>query len=121
MPPRSPAALDGWRHPLLLNSQRRPATPVSDFSGWLWDIMGPYGRQWELPVNLWNDLEICRLPQFSVIIKVRFIKGLYLASQLEFQLCDLGHKNLILKFLLLYPLCSNRNGRQGKGAAIRLF
>jgi hypothetical protein len=36
-------------------------------SGWLWDIMGPYGRQWELAVNLWNDLEISGFPQFSVI------------------------------------------------------
>lgn len=83
--------------------------------------MGLYGRQWELPVNLWNDLEISRLPQFSVIIKVTFINGLSAASQLEFQLCDPGHKNLILKFLFLYLFCSNHNGRPGEKAVIDLF
>ena len=74
--------------------------------------MGPYGRQWEQPVNLWNDLEISGLPQFSVIIKVRLINELSRAPQLEFQLCDEWHKKLILKFLLLYLLCSNRNDRR---------
>jgi hypothetical protein len=73
--------------------------------------MGLYGRQWELPVNLWNDLEISGLPQFSVIIKVRLINELSTPPHPEFQLCDCRRKNLILKFLLLYPLCSNRNGR----------
>jgi len=83
--------------------------------------MGLYGRQWELPVNLWNDLEISRLPQFSVIIKVRLINKLRTAPQLEFQLCDHRHKNLILKFLFLYPLCSNPNHRRRNEAVIGRF
>ncbi|HVJ44456.1 MAG TPA: hypothetical protein VM639_23340 [Dongiaceae bacterium] len=100
----------GWLEPsLLLNSQRRPANPVSDFSGRLWDIMGLYGRQWEPPVNLWNDLEICRLPQISVNAKDIFINRLSCSPQVEFQLYGWPGKKLILKFLLMYLLCSILN------------
>ena len=92
--------------PLLLNSQQRPATTAPTCLDELWDIMGLYGRQWEWTVNLWNDLEISSFRQFSVIMKMNLFNSLQYQLEVEFQRAAIFHKKLILKFLLLYPLCS---------------
>jgi hypothetical protein len=75
-------------------------------SGWLWDIMGPYGRQWDWTLNLWNDLEISSFLQISVITNLRLFNGLSGEIEVEFQLFTAFCKKLILKFLLPYMLCS---------------
>jgi hypothetical protein len=58
---------------------------IPDMCGQEWDTMGSYGRQWERPVNRWNDLEISRFAQFSVIAKSRFFNNLNNSPQVETQ------------------------------------